>query len=148
MNTARLLIMMTPLALLTAGCNTPAHPTISDWVHDGELPPYPPAQAEGERDYSAPAIYRLDNQPSIVVENDRDQCRASDMALAQAIRRHIEYNRGLAPSLARVSIGVQNDSVILQGTVMSDFDARVIVDNLREVPGVTLVENDLAVNPI
>ena len=148
--TTKLLMMITPLALLASGCNAPVRhdTTISNWVRDGELPPYPPGGISGEHAYLATLNYPLNNEPSIVVEADRDQIRASDMALAKAIRRHVEYDRGLAPSLVGVSIRVQNDVVILQGAVRSDFDARIIVDDLREVPGVTLVENDLAVNPI
>lgn len=148
MKIAKQLILIAPLALLVAGCNVPARPdtTISEWEREGQLPRLTPTGYEGQRVYSQPAAYPLDDRPSIVVEQGQ-QNNGSDLALAKAIRRHIEYDAGLAPSLARVTIVVKNDVVTLQGAVNSDLDARVIVNNLRDVSGVTLVKNDLEISP-
>lgn len=149
MKIAKQLILMTPLALLVAGCSLPVRPdpTISEWQQEGQLPRLTPTGYEGQRVYSESATYPFDDRPAIIVEQDQQQNRGSDLALAKAIRRHIEYDEGLAPSLARVTIVVKNDVVTLQGTVSSDLDARVIVDNLRDVSGVTLVKNNLEINP-
>jgi hypothetical protein len=136
------LILMTPLALLVAGCMpVRPNPTISEWEREGQLPRLTPTGNQGQRVYPQAVTYPLDDRPSIIVE------RGSDLALARAIRRHIEYDAGLAPSLSRVTIVVKNDVVTLQGSVNSDLDARVIVNNLRDVSGVTLVKNDLETSP-
>src|SRR5579871_6801581 len=142
------LMIMTPLALLVAGCMpVRPNPTISEWENEGQLPRLTPTGYEGQRVYSQSVSYPFDDRPLILVEQSRQQNRGSDLALAKAIRRHIEYDAGLAPSLSGVTIAVKNDVVTLQGTVRSDFDARIIVNNLRDVSGVTLVKNDLEVNP-
>ena len=149
MKIAKQLIIMTPLALLVAGCSVPVrpNPTISEWQREGQLPVLTPTGNEGSRVYSESVTYPLDDRPSIIVEQDRNQNRGSDIALAKAIRRHIEYDSSLAPSLTGVTIAVKNNVVTLQGTVKSDLDAHVIVDNLRDVSGVTLVKNDLEISP-
>ena len=147
MKIAKQLILMTPLALLVAGCNVPVHPdtTIAEWEREGQLPRLSPTGRGGQRVYSQSADYP--DQPSIVVISGQQQARSNDLALADAIRRRVEYDAGLAPSLTRVTIAVGNDVVTLQGTVKSDLDSRVIVDNVRDVPGVTLVKNDLQIIP-
>ena len=106
-----------------------------------------PTGNEGQRVYSEPAGYPLNNRPSIIVDQDLQQNRNNDLALAYAIRKQVEYDEGLAPSLQRVTITVKNDVVTLQGSVKSDLDSRIIVDNLRDVAGVTLVKNDLEIIP-
>ena len=152
MKIAKELILITPLALLVAGCNVPARPntTVQTWVEYGQLPKFAltPTGQRASRVYSdtTPA-YPYPNPPKIVVTTDQQHNMGNDVALADAIRKHIEYDQGLAPSLERVTIGVDNDAVTLQGTVRSDLDARVIVDNLRDVDGVTVVRNDLEVDP-
>jgi hypothetical protein len=145
MKITKQLILMTPLALLVAGC-VPVHPdqTISDWESNGQLPRLTPTGYEGQRVYSEPAAYPL-SRPKIVVEQDRQQFRNSDLALAQVIRDHVQYDEGLAPSLQHVTIAVKGGDVTLQGTVKSDLDSRVIVDNLRDVSGVTVVNNNLEI---
>lgn len=152
MKIARELILVTPLAFLVAGCNLPARQdtTIADWVAYGQLPQFAltPTGRQTQRVYSETTpTYLYPNPPTIVVATDQQHNMGNDRALADAIRRHIEYDRGLAPSLEHVTIGVENDAVTLQGTVKSDLDARVIVDNLRDVAGVTVVKNDLEINP-
>jgi hypothetical protein len=146
MKITKQLILMTPLALLVAGC-VPVRPdsTIAEWEREGQLPRLTPTGRGAQRVYSQSAAYP--DQPSIVVISDQQQARRNDIALAEAIRRHVEYDAGIAPSLSRVTITVGNDVVTLQGTVKSDLDSRVIVDNLRDVSGVTLVKNDLAISP-
>ena len=146
MKITKQLILMTPLALLVAGCMpVRPNPTISEWEREGQLPRLTPTGYQGQRVYSQPAVYPLDDRPSIIVEQGHND--GSDLALAKAIRRHVEYDAGLAPSLTRVTIAVKNNVVTLQGSVKSDLDARVIVDNLRDVTGVTLVKNDLEIIP-
>lgn len=146
MKITKQLILMTPLALLVAGCMpVRPNPTISEWEQEGQLPPrIMPTGYEGQRVYGESVTYPLDNRPAIIVEQQQN---GSDMALARAIRRHIEYDASLAPSLAGVTIMVRNNVVTLQGSVRSDLDARVIVNNLRDVTGVTLVRNNLEIIP-
>jgi hypothetical protein len=147
------LIWIAPLALLVAGCsNIPAQPdtTVVDWVHYGQLPQFAltPTGTRVQRVYSdTTPTYPYPNPARIVVRVDQQHNMSNDRALAYAIQKQIEYDRGLAPSLEHVTIGVENDAVTLQGTVRSEFDARVIVDDLRDVDGVTVVKNDLEVNP-
>lgn len=152
MKIAKELMLMTPLALLAAGCNLPARPdtTVATWVQYGQLPQFAltPTGTRSQRVYSdTTPTYPYPNPPAIVVSTDQQHNMGNDRALADAIRRHIQYDSGLAPSLEHVTIGVENDAVTLQGTVKSDLDARVIVDDLRDVDGVTVVKNDLAINP-
>jgi hypothetical protein len=148
MKITKQLIIMTPLALLVAGCMpVRPNPTISEWEQEGQLPRLTPTGNQGQRVYAQSVTYPLDDRPSIIVEPGSQQNRGSDLALAKAIRRHIEYDASLAPSLSRVTIAVNNNVVTLQGSVNSDLDARVIVNNLRDVSGVTLVKNDLEISP-
>jgi|SRR5215469_4536889 len=147
MKITKQLILMTPLALLVAGCMpVRPNPTISQWEQYGQLPRLTPTGYQGQRVYSESVTYPLDDRPSIIVQG-QEQYRGTDLALARAIRRHIEYDAGLAPSLSGVTIAVGDNVVTLQGSVKSDLDARVIVNNLRDVSGVTLVRNDLEINP-
>jgi len=138
---------MTPLALLVAGCNVPVRPdtTISQWESEGLLPRLTPTGNEGPRVYAEPAAYPLLSRPSIIVVQNQQQFKNSDLALAHAIRENVEYDEGLAPSLHNVTIAVSGGAVTLQGTVKSDLDSRVIVDNLRDVSGVTVVKNNLEI---
>jgi hypothetical protein len=152
MNISKMLVLMTPLALLAAGCNVPARPNtvVSNWVAYGQLPQFAltPTGQRAQRVYSdTTPTYPYPNSPNIVVTTDQQHNMGNDMILADAIRKHVQYDRGLAPSLERVTIGVNNDAVTLQGTVRSDLDARVIVDDLRDVDGVTVVRNDLEIDP-
>lgn len=146
MKTTRYLILMAPLALLVAGC-VPVRPnsTIAEWESDGQLPRLTPTGNEGQRVYSEPARYP--DRPNIVVEPSQQQNNRDGLALAEAIREQVEYDRSLAPSLTGVTIAVKDDAVILQGTVKSEFDARIIVDDLRGVPGVRVVKNNLEIVP-
>jgi len=143
------LVWITGLTLLIAGCAAPVRqdPTIAEWQQEGLLPP---TGAERSRIYTEPESYPA-NEPSIIVDADqRSQRRnaSGDLALADAIRRQVEYDRGLAPSLQHVVVEVRDGRVILQGTVKSDLDAQVIVDDLRDIPGVTRIKNNLEINPI
>lgn len=152
MKIAKELILMTPLALLVAGCNLPARQdtTVADWVATGQLPQFAltPTGTRAQRVYSdTTPTYPYPNPPTIVVSTDQQHNVGNDRALADAIRRHIQYDRGLAPSLEHVTIGVGNDAVTLQGSVRSELDARVIVDDLRDVDGVTTVRNYLVIDP-
>lgn len=145
--TARQLMLMAPLALLVAGCSVPVRPnsTIAQWESDGQLPRLAATGNEGQRVYAEPARYP--NRPNIVVETTQQQERRDDLALATAIRRHVQYDTGLAPSLAQVTITVKDEAVTLQGTVKSEMDARVIADDLLDVPGVTVVRDNLEIIP-
>ena len=140
------LVWITGLTLLIAGCAAPVRQdaTISEWQQEGLLPP---TGAERSRIYTEPESYPA-NEPSIIVDADQGRSNSGDLALADAIRRQVEYDRGLTPSLQHVAIEVRDGRVILQGTVKSDLDARVIVDDLRDIPGVTRIKNNLEINPI
>ena len=140
---------MTPLALLMAGCAMPVKPdtTIAEWQREGKLPALSATGTENQRVYVNPDNYPAVNQPRIIVQTDERQNRAGDVALGDEIRKRVEYDCGLAPSLQRVTFSIQNGVVGLQGTVKTDFDARVIVDTLRELPGVNEINNQLEINP-
>src|SRR5579871_4472196 len=146
MKTAKQLILMAPLALLVAGC-MPVRPntTIAEWESEGQLPRLTPTGNEGQRVYSEPARYP--DRPTIVVQSDQQQNRRDDLALAAAIRDQVQYDAGLTPSLAGVTIAVKDEAVTLQGTVKSDLDSRIIVNDLLDVPGVTVVKNNLEITP-
>ena len=139
------LLWMSSLVLLLAGCAAPVQQdaTISEWQREGLLPPTGVATS---RVYPEAASYPT-QEPSIVVEsNDRGNTRG-DLMVADAIRQQVEYDRGLAPSLEHVTIVVQNGRVILRGSVRSDLDARVIVDNLRSIVGVSQIMDQLEIDP-
>ena len=137
---------MTPLALLIAGCAVPVKPdtAIAEWQREGQMPP---TGTESPRVYVNPDNYPAIYEPRIIVQTDTRRNRAGDLTLGDEIRQRVEYDRGLGPSLQRVTFVVQNGDVVLQGTVKTDFDARVIVDALRDVPGVTQIRNELEINP-
>ena len=146
MKNAKQLVYFAPLALLIAGCAAPVKPdtTISEWQSEGQLPA---TGRETERVYTQTETYPMVNEPKIIIPASRRGSHAEDLALGDEIRQRVAYDRGLAPSLQRVTITVKDGAVTLQGTVKSDFDARLIVDDLREVPGVAQIRNDLEINP-
>ena len=145
MKSMKLLVCITPLALLIAGCAAPVREdtTISEWQHEGLLPP---TGVQSARVYDVPESYPA-SVPSIIVDPARRQDTSTVMALADTIRRRVEYDRGLTPSLERVTIEVRDGRVVLQGSVKSDLDARVIVDDLRDIAGVTSIMDNLEINP-
>ena len=145
MKTFKQIAWMVPLALLIAGCAAPVAPdhTLSEWQQNGMLPP---TGSETTRVYSEPTTYPS-TEPSIIVQTDNRHSAAGDLALADAIRRQVQYDRGLAPSLQGVTIEVRNGRVVLRGSVRSDLDRRVIVDDLREIAGVTDITDNLEINP-
>ena len=138
------IVWLTPLALLI-GCAAPVEGdrTLAEWQQNGMLPP---TGHETARVYSQRDTYPA-TEPSIIVQTDNGRTAAGDLALADSIRQQFEYDRGLAPSLQRVTVEVQNGRVLLRGSVRSDLDQRVIVDNVREIAGVTRVTNDLEIDP-
>ncbi len=147
MKNIKQLFWIPSLTLLITGCAVPQvnhrDPQLSEWQTYGEM--LPPTGMEPNRIYAAPqpANYPA-TQPNILI----DQNGASgDAALADSIRHEVEYNRGLSPSLDHVVIVVQNGRLILQGSVKSDLDARVIVDDLRDIIGVTQISNQMQINP-
>lgn len=137
---------ITPLALLMAGCAVPVKPdtAIAEWQREGQLPP---TGTQVQQVYVNPENYPAIYEPRIIVQVDTRHNRSGDLALGDEIRQRVEYDRGLAPSLQRVTFLVQNGDIVLQGTVKTDFDARVIVDALRDMPGVTQIRNELEINP-
>jgi hypothetical protein len=160
------IVWITPLALLIAGCasqptanqTVSQDPQIAEWERDQMLPWVAEWQSDGQSDrtlsptgpetsrvYPERSTYSA-SEPSIIVVSGQTRNAAVDLALADTIRRDVEYDRGLAPSLQRVVIEVRDGGVILRGSVKSDMDARVIVDNLRDVDGVARVTNDLVIN--
>ena len=136
-----------PSLLLIAGCAVPQvnhrDPQLSEWQTYGEM--LPPTGMEPNRVYAEPqpANYPAE-QPNIIIDQNG---ALGDAIVADTIRHEVEYNRGLAPSLDHVVIVVRNGHLILQGTVKSDLDARVIVDDLRDVVGVTQITNQMQINP-
>jgi hypothetical protein len=119
--------------------------TIAEWQQNGMLPP---TGDEAPRVYSQPQrdTYPA-TEPSIIVQTANGKTAAGDLALADSIRRGFEYDRGLAPSLKQVTVEVQDGRVILRGSVRSDLDQRVIVDNVRDIVGVTRITDDLEIDP-
>ena len=162
------IIWITPLAILIAGCASSQptssqatmhqDPQIAEWERDQMLPWVAEWQSDGQSERvlspTGPGTSRVyadqktfsGSQPSVIVLSDQTSNTGIDTALADTIRREMAADRGLAPSLERVVIEVQDGSVILRGAVKSDLDARVIVDNLRDVDGVTRVTNNLEIN--
>jgi len=134
-----------PLILLTAGCAAPvaSDHTIAEWQRNGMLPP---TGSESTRVYEAPQTYPT-AQPSIIVQTDRGATAAGDLAMADSIRQQLEYDRRLAPSLQDVTIQVRDGRITLSGVVRSDLDQRLIVDNIRDVAGVTRITDDLQIDP-
>lgn len=137
-------LWIVPAALLAAGCTAPVYHdnTIAEWQREGMLPP----TGDGpSRVYPEPARYPA-TTPNIVVQSNNGRT-SGDLALADNIRRQLQYDAGLAPSLQNVTIAVDDGAVILQGTVKSELDARVIVDDLRDVAGVSRINDELEINP-
>jgi hypothetical protein len=138
------LVWITPLALLFAACAPVKHDnTISEWQREGLLPP---TGGTTSRVYPESASYPLPAL-NIVVQSNDNRTTSGDIAVADAIRRQVEYDRGLAPSLEHVTIVVENGRIILRGTVKSDLDARVIVDDLRGLSGINDVSDQLEIDP-
>ena len=135
-----------PLALVLAGCAVPPvvnHTPYAEWQREDLLP---------QTGTSASYVYpQRSTYPAadlnIIVQTDEKRNTSGDVRLADTIRQQVEYNRGLTPSLQGVTIEVHDGSVILQGSVKSELDARVIVDNLRDITGVTRVINNLQIDP-
>ena len=134
-----------PLALLIAGCAAPesGDPIYAEWQQQELLPP---TGSTNTRVYSESKIYPAVIEPSIIVQTDQNGNFVDDLALAEAIRQDLKGNRGLAPSLRRVTIEVRDGRVTLQGSVKSDLDARVIMDDLGDIPSVGHVANNLEIN--
>jgi hypothetical protein len=145
MKSTKILIWIAPLALLIAGCTVPVQKdtTISEWQRDGMLPP---TGVQTARVYAEPESYPA-SEPSIIVNPEQKTNASHDMALADQIRQEVQYDRGLTPSLQHVTIEVRDGRVILRGIVKSDLDARVIVDDLRDITGVSRVIDNLEINP-
>ncbi|HWD91991.1 MAG TPA: BON domain-containing protein [Verrucomicrobiae bacterium] len=139
------LFWVSPLVLLIAGCAAPVQqdPTISEWQREGLLPPTGVATS---RVYPETASYPAE-EPNIVVKSNESGNSRADVAVADVIRQQLEYDRGLAPSLEHVTIVLQNGRIFLRGTVKSDLDARVIVDNLRNIMGVSQITDQLEIDP-
>ena len=137
-------VWLVPFALLI-GCAAPVESdhTIAEWQQNGMLPP---TGDESSRVYVERDTYPA-TEPSIIVQTENGKTAAGDLALADAIRRDLEYDRGLTPSLKQVTVEVQNGRVILRGSVRSDIDQRAIVDNVRDVAGVTRITDDLEIDP-
>jgi len=144
MKTLKHFLWMTPLALLI-GCAAPVESdhTIAEWQQNGMLPP---TGLETTRVYTQRETYPSAD-PSIIVQTENGKTASGDLALADSIRRQFEYDRGLAPSLKRVTVEVQDGRVVLRGTVRSDLDQRVIVDDIREVAGISRITNNLEIDP-
>ncbi|HXT11989.1 MAG TPA: BON domain-containing protein [Candidatus Angelobacter sp.] len=145
MKTLNRLFWISPLALLIAGCALPVRrdPTIAQWQRQGMLPP---TGSETSRVYETPESYPA-VVPAIVVNSSQERVAPGDVVLAKSIRDQLQYNRGLAPSLRNVTLQVQDGQILLEGSVASTLDARVIVDDLRDIAGVTQIRNDLVINP-
>ncbi len=134
-----------PLALLIAGCAMPVtnHTPYAEWQREDLLPQ---TGSSVSRVYPQPATYPAADLNIIVQSDDRRNANG-DFMLASAIRQQVEYDRGLTPSLQGVTIEVHDGRVILKGTVKSDLDSRIIVDNLRDITGVTRIINNLQIDP-
>lgn len=139
------------LALFAAGCadrfavGDHPDPILSEWQSHGEM--LPQTGMARSRTYAEPQLANYPAEhPDIVVQSS-DNGNAGDALIADAIRRDIEFDRGLAPSLTHVVIVVENGRLTLQGSVKSDLDSRVIVDDLRDIVGVTQITNRLEINP-
>jgi hypothetical protein len=143
MKCTKILVCITPLALLIVGCAMPVQEdhTIAQWQREGMLPP---TGYEGPRVYPERSDYPA-QWINIVVEPS--QRGSTDGVVADTIRRQFEYDRGVAPSLKHMVISIQSGHITLMGTVKSDLDAQVAVDNIRRVAGVTRVTNNLEINP-
>jgi hypothetical protein len=153
MKNIRQLFWLPSLALLIAGCASSHYthqhsdPVLSEWQAYGEM--LPPTGLSNSRVYAdsvQPQPANYPKPPNIIVQSDRNS-GSGDAVLANAIRHDIEYDMGLAPSFQHVVIVVQNGRLTLQGAVKSDLDSRVIVDNLRDITGVTEISNQLEINP-
>ena len=165
MKTMKNIIWIAPLALLIAGCAAPQtrpDPVVSQWERDGTLPwvaewqsdatqndgVLAPTGKETQRVYGEvqtyPANYPASEPNIIIVDSDQTK-NSGDVLLADAIRQQVEYDRGLAPSLQHVTIEVRDGRVIISGVVRSDLDARVIVDDLRDITGVIHITNNLEI---
>jgi len=144
MKTLKQIVWMSPLALLI-GCAAPVETdhTIAEWQQNGMLPP---TGSETTRVYTQRETYPSAD-PSIIVQTENGRTASGDLAVADSIRRQLEYDRGLAPSLQRVTIEVQDGRVVLRGTVRSDIDQRAIVDDIREIAGISRITNNLEINP-
>lgn len=144
MKTLKYFVWLAPLAFLI-GCAAPVESdhTIAQWQQNGMLPP---TGDEAPRVYSQTTTYPS-TEPSIIVQTENGQTATGDLTLADTIRRQFEYDRGLAPSLKQVTVEVQNGRVILRGTVRSDIDQRAIVDDVRDIAGVTRITDDLQIDP-
>ncbi|HXS67419.1 MAG TPA: BON domain-containing protein [Candidatus Polarisedimenticolia bacterium] len=152
MKNIKQLFWIPPLALLVAGCAADRFavvghpdPILSEWQAYGEM--LPPTGMEPSRVYAEPQMASYPSErPDIIVQSSQNS-GSGDALVADAIRRDIEFDRGLAPSLTHVTIIVENGRLTLQGSVRSDLDSRVIVDNLRDIVGVTQITNRLEINP-
>jgi BON domain len=145
MKTLRNLFWISPLVLLIAGCAAPVKQdtTLSEWQQEGLLPP---TGHEPSRVYPEAANYPT-QAPNIIVEDGDRRNAGTDLALAENIREQLQYDRGLTPSLKNVTVAVENGQVVLRGSVKSELDARVIVDDLRDISGVTRISDQLEIDP-
>ena len=136
------LVWIAPLGLLIAGCAAPVREdnVVAAWRYENQ-DQLPQTGSSVERVYSMPESAPM---PTIVVESHRND--SSDISLADSIRRQLEFNEGLKPSMQHVTISVRDGRVTLRGSVRSDLDKRVIMDNLRELPGVGHIKDELRVN--
>lgn len=140
-------LWLSPIVLFIAGCAAPVHEdtTISQWQREGLLPA---TGSERSRVYAETETSSYPAQvPNIVVEQGERNKAGTDRALAESIRQQVQYDRGLTPSLEHVTVAVQDGQIFLRGTVKSDLDARIIVDDLRDISGVTRISNQLVINP-
>jgi hypothetical protein len=139
------LVWLTPIVFLIVGCSLPVQRdyTLAEWQHEGLLPP---TGGQRSRVYTENESYPA-NVPVVIVTADQKKYLPGDLALADAIRKQVEYDLGLAPSLQHVTVEVQDGRVIVLGSVKSDLDARVIVDDLRDISGVANISNKLNINP-
>jgi len=146
MKTLKQIFWIAPLALLIVGCAAPdnGNATYAEWRREELLPP---TGYEASRVYSSSKTYPAAFEPNIIVQTEQGRNSTADLALADAIRQQIEEDRGVAPSMKDVFIEVRDGRVTVRGSVKSDLDARVIVDDLRNVSGVNRITNSLEINP-